>query len=52
MRTAIRSLLLSPKSAKSREISRKFVLIAVHGHPRHTTFIYVTLLISYFSSVS
>ena len=31
--------LLSPKSAKSREILRKFELIAVQGHPRSLIFV-------------
>ena len=31
--------LLSPKSAKSREIPRKFEPIAVQGHPRSSTLV-------------
>jgi len=33
--------LLPPKSAKSREIPRKFELIAVQGHPRSSTLVLI-----------
>jgi len=32
---------LPPKSAKSREILRKFQLIAVQGHPRSTILVQI-----------
>jgi len=40
--------MLPPKSAKSREILRKFELIAVQGHPRSS--ILVSIEIAYATS--